>query len=154
VGGFLTDLGERGLVCPLLVISDGGPGLIGAVERTMGAALRQRCLIHRARNLLVKVSKNAQAEVKADYWTIFDVPDTIEPGPAAEAYVQAGLDSFAARWRDSYPAAVRCLLAERESRGVRSRRCEAELVEQPELIELAPALDDLAIGDAEDIDAP
>jgi hypothetical protein len=46
--GFLTGLGERGLACPLLVISDGAPGLIGAVERTMGAALRQRCLIHRA----------------------------------------------------------------------------------------------------------
>jgi putative transposase len=47
--GFLTGLGERGLGCPLLVISDGAPGLIGAVERTMGAALRQRCLVHRAR---------------------------------------------------------------------------------------------------------
>jgi putative transposase len=113
--GFLADLGERGLACPLLVISDGAPGLIGAVERTMGAALRQRCLIHRARNVLAKVSKNAQAEVKADYWAIFDVPDTIEPGPAAEAYVQARIDSVAARWRDSYPAAVRCLLADRES---------------------------------------
>ena len=47
--GFLTGLGERGLACPLLVISDGAPGLIGAVEHTMGAALRQRCLIHRSR---------------------------------------------------------------------------------------------------------
>ena len=63
--GFLTGLGERGLACPLLVISDGAAGLIGAVERTMGAALRQRCLIHRARNVLAKVPKNAQAEVKA-----------------------------------------------------------------------------------------
>ena len=36
--GFLTGLGERGLACPLLVISDGAAGLIGAVERTMGAA--------------------------------------------------------------------------------------------------------------------
>jgi hypothetical protein len=40
----LSGLGERGLGCPLLVISDGAPGLIGAVECTMGAALRQRCL--------------------------------------------------------------------------------------------------------------
>ena len=47
--GFLTGLGERGLRCPLLVISDGAAGLIGALERTMGAALRQRCLVHRAR---------------------------------------------------------------------------------------------------------
>src|SRR5664279_1736563 len=48
-GGFLTDLGARGLRCPLLVISDGATGLISAVERTMSGALRQRCLIHRTR---------------------------------------------------------------------------------------------------------
>ncbi len=112
---FPTDLGERGLACPLLVVSDGAPGLIGAVERTMGAALRQRCLIHRARNVLAKTPKNAQTEVKADYWAIFDVPDTVEPGLEAVAYVKARIDSFAARWRDSYPAAVRCLHADRES---------------------------------------
>jgi putative transposase len=111
----LTDLGERGLDCPLLVISDGAPGLIGAVERTMGAALRQRCLIHRARNVLAKVAKNTAAEVKADYWAIFDVPDTIEPGCDAVTFVQQRIDVFAHRWRDSYPAAVRCLLDDRDS---------------------------------------
>jgi transposase-like protein len=113
--GFLSDLGERGLGCPLLVISDGAPGLIGAVERTMGAALRQRCLIHRARNVLSKIPKNAQAEVKADYWAIFEVPDTVEPGPDVVRHVQDRINSFARRWRDSYPAAVRCLLADRDS---------------------------------------
>jgi putative transposase len=65
--------------------------------------------VHRARNLLAKVPKNAQADVKADYWAIFDVPDTIEPGPDAAAFVQQRIDAFARRWRDSYPAAVRCL---------------------------------------------
>ena len=113
--GFLTGLGERGLACPLLVISDGAAGLIGAVERTMGAALRQRCLVHRARNVLAKVPKNAQAEVKADYWAIFEVPETIEAGLGAVAYVQKRIDAFERRWRDSYPAAVRCLLDDRDS---------------------------------------
>ena len=113
--GFLTGLGERGLVCPLLVISDGAPGLVGAIERTMGAALRQRCLIHRARNVLAKVPKNAQKQVKADYWAIFDLPEDVEPGPKAVAMAQAKIDSFATRWRDSYPAAVRCLLDDRDS---------------------------------------
>ena len=113
--GFLTGLGERGLRCPLLVISDGAAGLIGALERTMGAALRQRCLVHRARNVLAKVPKNAQAQVKADYWAIFDVPDTIEPGLDAVGYVQKRIDSFDKRWRDAYPAAVRCLLDDRDS---------------------------------------
>jgi transposase-like protein len=113
--GFLAGLGQRGLACPLLVSSDGAAGLIGAVERTMGAALRQRCLIHRARNVLAKVPKNAQVQVKADYWAIFEVPDTIEPGAGAVAHVQNRIDAFAKRWRDSYPAAVRCLLADRDS---------------------------------------
>jgi transposase-like protein len=103
----LTDLGARGLRCPLLVISDGAPGLITAVEQTMPAALRQRCLIHRARNLLSKIPRNAQAEVKADYWAIFEVPEEIEPG-------QHKIDAFARRWRDAYPAAVRTLLSDRE----------------------------------------
>ncbi|HET9658137.1 MAG TPA: IS256 family transposase [Kineosporiaceae bacterium] len=113
--GFLTGLGERGLTCPLLVISDGAPGLIGAVETTMGAALRQRCLIHRCRNLVAKVPKNAQDQVKADYWEIFKVPDDVDPGLDAEALVQKRIDEFAARWRASYPSAVDCLLAGREN---------------------------------------
>jgi putative transposase len=112
---FLRDLGERGLRCPLLVISDGAPGLIGAAETTMTAALRQRCLIHRARNVLSKIPKNAITEVKADYWAIFEVPETIEPGLDAVAFVQDRIDAFATTWRDSYPAAVRCLLADRAS---------------------------------------
>jgi putative transposase len=113
--GFLTGLGERGLACPLLVISDGAPGLIGAVERTMGAALRQRCLIHRPRNLLAKIPKHAAAEVKADYWAIFDLPDNIEPGLDAVKLAQNRIDAFAKRWRDCYPGAVRCLLDDRDS---------------------------------------
>ncbi len=62
-----------------------------------------------------EVPKNALAQVKADYWAIFDLPDTIEPGLDAVALVQKRIDQVALRWRDSYPAAVRCLLADRES---------------------------------------
>jgi hypothetical protein len=62
-----------------------------------------------------KIPKHAQAEVKADYWAVFDVPDTVAPGLDAVRYVQARLDSFARHWRDSYPAAVKCLLADRDS---------------------------------------
>jgi transposase-like protein len=41
---FLTDLTDRGLGCPLLVVSDGARGLIAAIEQVLPAALRQRCL--------------------------------------------------------------------------------------------------------------
>ncbi|MFZ0120499.1 MAG: transposase [Pseudonocardiaceae bacterium] len=97
------------------MISDGAPGLISAVEQTMPAALRQRCLIHRARNVLAKIPHNAQAAVKADYWSMFEVPDTVEAGLDAVTHVQAKIDAFDRRWRDSYPAAVRILLTDRES---------------------------------------
>ena len=111
---FLVGLGERGLACPLLVISDGAPGLIGAVEATMPAALRQRCLIHRGRNLLAKIPAHAQTDVKADYWAIFDLPEDTTPGLDTEAVVQERIDAFAARWKD-YPGAVTCLLTGREN---------------------------------------
>ncbi len=44
---FLTDLRERGLGTPLLIVSDGAKGLIAAIEQIYPKALRQRCLIHR-----------------------------------------------------------------------------------------------------------
>ena len=56
----------------MLVVSDGAPGLVSAVEQTFPGSLRQRCTIHRARNVLAKVPVSAQAEVKAAYWQIFD----------------------------------------------------------------------------------
>ena len=43
------------------------------------------------------------------------MPDTIEPGLDAVGYVQKRIDSFEKRWRDAYPAAVRCLLDDRDS---------------------------------------
>ncbi len=67
---------------------------------------RERCLIHVARNVLAKVPKDAQAEVKADYWAIFELPEDVEPGLDAVKRVQANIDSFAKRWCDAYPGAV------------------------------------------------
>ena len=52
---FLGGLVDRGLRAPLLVITDGAAGLIGAVELVFANSLRQRCLIHRCRNLLAKI---------------------------------------------------------------------------------------------------
>jgi len=44
---FLRSVIARGLRPPTLVISEVGPGLIGAVELVWPASARQRCLIHR-----------------------------------------------------------------------------------------------------------
>jgi putative transposase len=105
---FLTDLKERGLGAPLLGISDGAPGLIGAFDRAFPASLRQRCLVHRARNTLAKVSAHDQPQVKADFWAIFDVADA-EPGDQAVAVARQQAAAFAATWQRRYPSAVACV---------------------------------------------
>ncbi len=110
---FLRGMTRRGLRPPLLVISDGGPGLIGAVEIVLQGSPRQRCLIHRCRNLVAKVPKHAQGKVKAEYWAIFDDIQAAPGGPAvAEATRRA--KAFAARWGKLYPTAVDCLMEDLE----------------------------------------
>lgn len=42
-------------------------------------------------------------------------PPGFDPPTDTVALVQRRIDAFAARWRDSYPAAVKCLLTDRDS---------------------------------------
>jgi putative transposase len=105
---FLADLTGRGLRSPVLVITDGAPGLLSAVEQAFPAALRQRCLVHRVRNVLAKVPVSAQAEVKARYWAIFDDIDQ-PPGQAAVEEATRRAEAFATRYEHLYPSAVACL---------------------------------------------
>ena len=112
---FLTGLRDRGLACPLLIISDGAPGLIAAIEQAYPKALRQRCLVHRCRNLMSKIPAGMQAEVKDAYWAIFDTEDlTTPPGPRLVEIIDGRIDAFAAKYRALYPAAVKCLLTDRD----------------------------------------
>ena len=60
----LRDLKARGMNDPLLVVSDGAPGLIRAIEEVFPKSLRQRCLAHRMRNLEGKVPESAGAKSK------------------------------------------------------------------------------------------
>jgi transposase-like protein len=66
------DMKRRGLNDPLLVISDGAPGIIKAIEICFPRDARQRCLAHRMRNLAAKVPEEDvwpefKARVQAGY---------------------------------------------------------------------------------------
>jgi transposase-like protein len=117
-GEFLDELTGRGLRPPLLVISDGPAGLINAAESTLPRSMRQRCLIHRSRNVLAKVPAEAQTEIEDAYWAIFDTEDLIAaglaPGPKLVAAVQHRIDAFAGQYGRIFPSAVKCLLSDRE----------------------------------------
>jgi len=67
----LDDLVSRGLREPLLVINDGNPGLIQAVKRTWPNAARQRCIVHRIRNVLQRVPKKDHARIRKELNGIF-----------------------------------------------------------------------------------
>ena len=60
---FFEDLKRRGLADPLLAVTDGAPGLIRAVETCFPRAVRQRCLVHRLRNLRSKAPESQWPEI-------------------------------------------------------------------------------------------
>ncbi|MGH2498751.1 MAG: transposase, partial [Candidatus Limnocylindria bacterium] len=105
---FLSDLKARGLRAPLLGISDGAPGLIRAFTEVFDQSLRQRCLVHCARNVLAKVPEAAKEEVQQAYWAIFDKIDA-PPCERAVAVVRQRASDFAEKYGKLYPAAVKCV---------------------------------------------
>jgi putative transposase len=62
------DLIARGLGAPLLVVADGAPGLIKAVEQCWPASDRQHCAVHRARNLVAKLPERERERIRLAYW--------------------------------------------------------------------------------------
>jgi transposase-like protein len=97
----LQDLVGRGLPQPLLVVSDGNPGLIRAVKETWPTVLRQRCTVHRTRNVLGRVPKKDHKRIRQALNRIFYAASLEEALSAAE--------EFAGRWQNLYPSAVETL---------------------------------------------
>src|SRR5438445_3273460 len=76
------DLTRRGLRSPWLVVSDGAPGLIKAIEELWPKADRGRCAVHKLRNIVAKLPDRPglYAEVKGAYWAALD--DATDPADA------------------------------------------------------------------------
>jgi putative transposase len=66
------DLIARGLGAPLLIVADGAPGLIKAVEQCWPASDRQHCAVHRLRNLLAKLPERERERTRGAYWEALD----------------------------------------------------------------------------------
>jgi transposase-like protein len=98
---FLQDMSARGLQEPLLVIFDGAPGLKKAVRRMWPRALRQRCQVHKMRNILCKLPRLGQAQMKRLVQQVFLAPSYAVALKRGRALI--------ARFRDRYSAAMACL---------------------------------------------
>lgn len=69
--GTVNDLVSRGLRPPQLIISDGNPGLLRAIQDIWPQVPRQRCIVHRMRNVLARVPRKRQGEIKKAMHRIF-----------------------------------------------------------------------------------
>ena len=94
----LRGLVARGLRPPLLMSSDGAPGLVAALEQVFPKALRQRCLAHKTRNVLAKVSAEDNAQVKADIQSAYYASSQEVARLVAGQVVQ--------KWQRAYPSAM------------------------------------------------
>jgi putative transposase len=97
-------LSTRGLRSPLLVVSDGAPGLIRAIAELWPDADRQRCSVHRLRNILAKLPQrdDLHARVRAAYWAALD--GATEPEEA-----ETGLRALVGELSGEFPSAAACL---------------------------------------------
>ena len=74
VSAFFQDMRARGLGDPLLVVSDGAPGIVKALEICFPRSARQRCLAHRMRNLAPKVPEELWPEFKTRVSAAYQAP--------------------------------------------------------------------------------
>ena len=89
-----------------LIVTDGHEGLLAAVKELFPATPRQRCLVHKQRNVLSAIPRRERAEVQAELVGIWDQPTK------PEALTQ--LAAFKAKYSQRYPEAVRSLPEEEE----------------------------------------
>jgi putative transposase len=97
------DLIARGLGAPLLIVADGAPGLIKAIEQCWPASDRQHCAVHRVRNLLAKLPERERERVRLAYWRALD--DATSERDAKQR-LQALVDELD---QAGYTAAAKCL---------------------------------------------
>lgn len=104
---FLRDLKGRNLNEPVLVVSDGAPGLIRGLEEVFPKSLRQRCLAHRMRNLEGKVPGERWREVKAQALAAYTA--------ASPMLARLVKDEFVKRFERELPSATACFLDDFEA---------------------------------------
>src|SRR5205823_11600159 len=102
----LQDLRTRGATHIDLIVTDGHDGLLASVKELFSATPRQRCLVHKQRNVLNAIPRRERGGVQAELVGIWDQPSK------QEAVTQ--LAAFKAKYSKRYPEAVRSLAEDEE----------------------------------------
>ncbi len=102
----LQDLRSRGAKHIDLLVTDGHDGLLAAVSEQFAATPRQRCLLHKQRNVLNAIPRRERGAVQAELVGIWDQPTKPE--------ALTCLAAFKAKYAQRYPEAVRSLAQDEE----------------------------------------
>ena len=103
----LVDLKAKGLtIAPELATGDGALGFWKALEEAFPSTRHQRCTVHKTANVLNKVPKSIQPQVKHDLREIWTAPD--------RATAEKAIDIFAGKYAPKYDKAVQCLVKDRD----------------------------------------
>ena len=94
------DMKARGLKDPLLTATDGAPGLVRAVEECFVRSARQRCLVHRMRNLANKVPEDVWPEFRERARAAYQAP--------SREIARMLRDELVKTYQRDLPTAVRC----------------------------------------------
>ena len=101
------DLKRRGLGDPVMVVTDGAAGFIRTVEECFPKSLRQRCVVHRMRNLMAKLSDDVRDAFKAAATAAYQAP--------SPELARSLRDDLVMRYQRSCPTAVTCFLDDFEA---------------------------------------
>ena len=89
-----------------LIVTDGHEGLLAAVSALFSATLRQRCVVHKQRNVLHAIPHRERKEVSTELAGIF------KQEKKEDALLN--LAAFQAKYQKRYPEAIRSLCEDEE----------------------------------------
>ncbi|SRR6266487_2836684 len=102
----LHDLRQREATKIDLIVTDGHEGLLAAVAALFAATPRQRCVVHKQRNVLNAIPKRERAPIATDLSGIW------KAATKEEALVH--LAAFQGKYQKCYPEAVRSLMEDKD----------------------------------------
>ncbi len=100
------DLRQRGATKIDLIVTDGHEGLLAALAALFPATLRQRCVIHKQRNVMNAIPKRERASIATELAGIW------KAATKEEALVE--LAAFKGKYQKRYPEAIRSLIEDEE----------------------------------------
>jgi putative transposase len=105
-GCLLHDLRARGVQQVDLMVTDGHEGILAALREQFPATLRQRCVVHKQRNVMNAIPKREREQVAAELSEIWK--------QATKEEARLNLAAFQAKYQKRYPEATHTLMEDVE----------------------------------------